>query len=404
MTFDINTLRSEFPILSRKIHGNPLIYLDSGASAQKPEAVISAMSDFMRTSYSNVHRGLHTLSNESTNAFEAARKTIADFINAQEHEIVFTKSATESLNLLSHSLGQSLKSGDEIIITELEHHANIVPWQMLATKIGIIVKWAQINDDGSLNLEHLKSLINSRTKIISVAHISNVLGTRLPVKEIAALAHENGAICIIDGSQGIVHEAVDVKYLDCDFYIFSGHKLYGPTGIGIVYGKSENWSKLPPFLGGGEMIESVSKSGVTFNDPPFRFEAGTPAITEAVGLDAAIKWLNGYDRNDLNKHEDELLIHANEELRKRNNIKILGTTATKAPIISFAIDGIHPHDLSQILDRYGVAIRAGHHCAQPLMTRLGVNASARASFGVYNTHEEVEGFVKALDKAIEFLT
>jgi cysteine desulfurase/selenocysteine lyase len=404
MTFDINQIRAQFPILSRLVNGKPLVYFDSGASAQKPNCVINAMSDFMRTSYANVHRGLHTLSNEATNAFEEARKTAENFINANEGEVVFTKGATEAINLLAYTLGQSLVAGDEIIITELEHHANIVPWQMLAMRIGIVVKWARINDDGALNIEHFNSLLNEKTKIVSFAHISNVLGTRLPIKELTSAAHKFGAKVIIDGSQGIVHEKVDVKDIDCDFYVFSSHKLYGPSGIGVLYGKFVELNKLPPFLGGGEMIETVTQEGVTFNEPPFRFEAGTPPITEAVGLKAAIDWISSQDRDAIHAHEYGLLLAATEAIRKNNRVKILGETKDKAAILSFVVDGIHPHDISQIMDKYGVAIRAGHHCAQPLMTRMGVNASARASFAAYNTLQEVEIFAKSLEKAIEFLT
>ncbi len=404
MTFDVNQIRAQFPILSRQVNGKPLVYLDSGASAQKPDCVINAMSDFMRTSYANVHRGLHTLSNEATNTFEDARKATENFINANEGEVVFTKGATEALNLLAYTLGQSLAPGDEIVITELEHHANIVPWQMLAMRSGAVVKWAKINDDGALNLEHFKSLLSEKTKIVSFAHISNVLGTRLPIKEMANMAREIGAKVIIDGSQGIVHEKVDVKDIDCDFYVFSSHKLYGPSGIGVLYGKFAELNKLPPFLGGGEMIETVTQEGVTFNEPPFRFEAGTPPITEAVGLKSAIDWISAQDRDAIHAHENELLIAATEAIRKNNRVKILGETIDKAAILSFVVDGVHPHDISQILDKYGVAIRAGHHCAQPLMTRMGVNASARASFAAYNTLQEVEIFAKSLEKAIEFLT
>lgn len=401
---DIQAVRVQFPILSRQINGKQLVYLDSAASAQKPNCVLDAMSDFARTSYANVHRGLHTLSNEATNAYEGARTAVAQFIGAQTDEIIFTKGATEALNLLAHSLGQGLVAGDEIIISEAEHHANIVPWQMLCARMGAKLVWANICDDGSFDLNHFKTLLNSRTKIVSMAHISNVLGTRFEIEEIAKLSHQYGAKVIIDGSQGVVHEATDVKAIDADFYVFSSHKLYGPTGIGVLYGKCELLNQMPPFLGGGEMIEVVSKDGVTFNEAPFRFEAGTPPIIEAVGLKTAIDWLGGFDRAAIAAHENSLLELANDELRKRNRVRILGTAKSKAPILAFAVDGIHPHDISQILDKYGVAIRAGHHCAQPLMTRLGLNASARASFGIYNTSEEVAVFIEAIDKAIEFLS
>lgn len=403
MTFDISQIRAQFPILGREINGKPLIYLDSAASAQKPESVIDAMGDFMRTSYANVHRGIHTLSNEATAAYEAARNNVAKFIGANENEIIFTKGATEAINLVAYSLGETFKEGDEIIITELEHHANIVPWYMLARRKGLKLNFANINDDGSLDLVHFKSLLNSKTKLVAIAHISNVLGTRLEIEEITSLAHTNGAKVLIDGSQGIVHESVDVKAIDCDFYAFSSHKLYGPSGIGVLYGKSAILNDLPPFLGGGEMIEHVSKSEITFNEAPFRFEAGTPPIIEAVGLNAAIDFINSIDREAAYEHEAKLYQIAQEEIRKRNNVRIIGEARGKAPILTFAIDGIHPHDISQILDKYGVAIRAGHHCAQPLMQRFGISASARASFGIYNTEDEVHAFLYALDKAIQFL-
>lgn len=403
MTLDIKTIRQQFPILERKINNARLAYLDSGASAQKPNMVIDGMADFAKTSYSNVHRGIHTLSNEATSAYENARKKVANFINADENEIVFTKSATESLNLIANTLGASLKAGDEILITELEHHANIVPWHMICAKTGAVLKWARINDDGSLDIDDFKANLSEKTKITSFAHISNVLGTKLPITELTQLAHNYGAKVIIDGSQGIVHEKVDVKSIDCDFYVFSSHKLYGPTGIGVLYGKSALLNELPPFLGGGEMIETVTKTNVTFNEAPFRFEAGTPPIIEAHGLGLAIDWISQFDRNKINAHEHELLDAATNGLRGKNKVKIHGNTKNKAAILTFSIDNIHPHDISQILDKYGVAIRAGHHCAQPLMARLGVSATARASFGIYNNMDDVEQFLNAIDKAIEFL-
>lgn len=403
MTFDIDKIRADFPILARKINEKPLVYLDSAASAQKPSVVIDAMAEFARTSYSNVHRGIHTLSNEATSAYEKARQKVAKFIGANENEIVFTKGATEALNLLAYCLGEGINAGDEIIITELEHHANIVPWQMLCARKNAKLLWVNI-DDGQLDLDHFKSLLSAKTKIVSVAHISNVLGNRLPIEELAELAHSVGAKIVIDGSQGIVHEELDLKILDCDFYVFSSHKLYGPTGIGVLYGKYDLLNALPPFLGGGEMIDIVTKDIITFKDAPARFEAGTPPIIEAVGLGAAIDYLCGIDCKAAHKYENELLEYATSELRKRNRIRLIGTAQNKAPILTFVVDGVHVHDLSQILDKYGVAIRAGQHCAQPLMARMGISASARASFGIYNTKEEVEIFIAAIDKAIEFLT
>jgi cysteine desulfurase/selenocysteine lyase len=402
--FDVDRLRADFPILSRHIHGKPLIYLDSAASSQKPEAVISAMANFQRTSYANVHRGLHTLANEATEAFEAARQKAADFIGAgSPDEIVFAKGATEAINLVAAGISQSLKPGDEIIITEMEHHANIVPWHMACQRSGAVLKWAPILADGALDMVALAELVGSKTKMIAVSHMSNVLGSVQDVAAIVALARACGAQVLIDGCQAAVHLRVDVSAMGADFYVFSGHKIYGPTGIGVLHGAPAALAALPAWQGGGEMIEVVSKELITYNVPPFRFEAGTPAITEAVGLGAAIDWLNAQDLDAVHAHETTLLDYAMTALKGVNGLNIYGTAPGKGAIIAFNIEGAHPHDVAQVLDRYGVAVRAGHHCAQPLMKELGVTATARASFAAYNTFDEVDAFVAALAKARDFL-
>jgi cysteine desulfurase / selenocysteine lyase len=403
-SFDIHALRAQFPILSRTVHGQPLVYLDSAASAQKPNVVIDAMAAFQRTSYANVHRGLHTLANEATQAYEDARQKVANFINAgSADEIVFTKGATEAINLVAAGLAQSLKSGDEIIITEMEHHANIVPWHMACERTGATLVWAPILPNGALDMDALANLITAKTKVVAVSHMSNVLGSVQDVKAIVALARGVGAAILIDGCQGVVHLGVDVADIGADFYVFSGHKIYGPTGIGVLHGTPAALSALPAWQGGGEMIEIVSKEQITYNVPPFRFEAGTPAITEVVGLGAAIDWLTSQDRAAIHAHEQALHDYAMDALRGVNGINIYGTAQGKGAIIAFNIEGAHPHDVAQLLDRYGVAVRAGHHCAQPLMKELGVSATARASFAAYSTFEEVDTFAAALAKARDFL-
>lgn len=398
--FDLEALRAQFPILARQVHGQRLVYLDSAASAQKPAAVIDAMADFQRTSYANVHRGLHTLANEATGVFEAARAAAARLVGARgPDEIVFTKGATEGLNLLANTLAPRLSAGDEIVLTRMEHHANIVPWHMLRERLGVVLRFAPFGADGSLDMEALASLIGPRTRIVSVGHMSNVLGTIHDIPAIAALAHGVGALLLVDGCQGVVHLDVDVQALGADAYVFSGHKLYGPTGIGCVWARGALLESLPPWQGGGEMIETVTEDTVTWNAPPFRFEAGTPAITEAAGLLAAIDWLESQDRAAIRAHEDALLERATQALRGINGIELYGTAPHKGSILAFNITGAHPHDVAQILDRQGVAVRAGHHCAQPLMRALGVSATARASFAAYNTFEDVDALVAGLARA-----
>lgn len=402
--FDVAAIREQFPILQRTVHGKPLVYLDSAASAQKPNVVLDAMSDLARGSYANVHRGLHTLANETTEAYEKARETVANFINAEAREIVWTKSATEAVNLVAASFGLSLNAGDEIVISEMEHHANIVPWHFLRERRGVVLKFIPVLDDGRLDMEAYQGLLSERTKMVAVTHMSNVLGTVNDVAEIVRLAHAAGAPVLLDGCQGVVHTKVDVKALDVDFYVFSGHKLYGPTGIGVLYGKAERLAALPPYQGGGEMIGSVSMDRITYADPPHRFEAGTPAILEAVGLGAAIEWLNGLDRDAIFAHEHALYERVAEQLRGVNGVRILGEAPGKGAVLSFTVEGAHAHDIAQVLDRYGVAVRAGTHCAEPLMRRFGVTSSARASFALYNTEAEADAFVDALAKARSFFS
>jgi cysteine desulfurase/selenocysteine lyase len=402
MAFDAEAIRAEFPILQRQVNGKPLVYLDSAASAQKPRAVIDAMVHAMEHSYANVHRGLHTLANETTDAYEAARKSVARFIGAEPSEIVFTKGGTEAINLVASGLGASLKAGDEIVLSEMEHHANIVPWHFLRERLGVVLKFAPVTDDGRLDVEAFQALLTERTRVVGLTHMSNVLGTVNPVAELIRMAHDAGAVVLLDGCQAIVHQAIDVKALDVDFYVFSGHKLYGPTGIGALYGKAERLAALPPYQGGGEMIGNVSLEAITYADPPHRFEAGTPPILEAIGLGAAIDWLSGLDRAAIAAHEASLYQHVRERLNGANWLRVLGEAPGKGAILSFTVDGAHAHDVAQILDKYGVAVRAGTHCAEPLMRRFGVTSSARASFALYNTHAEADSFVDALTRTQAF--
>jgi cysteine desulfurase/selenocysteine lyase len=401
MSFDVDTVRKEFMILRREVNGKPLVYLDSAASAQKPNAVLEAMAGAMLGSYANVHRGLHTLANETTEAYEGARARVAQFIGAPFVDcVIFTKGATHAINIVA--AGIDIQPGDEIVLSVAEHHSNIVPWHFLRERQGVVLKFAPIREDGSLDLEAFKAMLTEKTKVVAFTHISNVLGTVNPVAELTRLAHEAGAIVLVDGCQGIVHEVVDVKALDVDFYAFSAHKLYGPTGIGALYGKPERLAAMRPYQGGGEMIGAVSFETITYADPPHRFEAGTPPILEAIGLGAAIDWLSGFDRAAIAAHEASLYEHVRAGLEGANWLRELGTAPGKAALMAFTVEGAHAHDVAQILDRYGVAVRAGTHCAEPLMKRFGVTSSARASFALYNTHDEAEAFVDALTRTQAF--
>ncbi|RSB44542.1 MULTISPECIES: aminotransferase class V-fold PLP-dependent enzyme [Brevundimonas] len=401
--FDPYAARAQFPILSRQVNGKPLVYLDTAASAQKPRAVIDALVASMEGSYANVHRGLHTLSNEATEAYERAREIVARFLNAPSADnIVWTKGGTEAINLVANGVGLSIQPGDEIIVTEMEHHSNIVPWHFLRERRGAVLKWAPIKDDGSLDMEAFAALLGPKTKLVAVTHMSNVLGTINPVAEITRLAHAAGARVLIDGCQGAVHAAPDVQAIGCDYYVLTGHKLFAPTGIGVLYGTAEALEALPPYQGGGEMIVTVEKEGVTYAQPPHRFEAGTPPILEAIGMGAAVEWLSQYDAKAIQAHEMALYHHAVERLRGHNWLRILGEAEGKGAILTFTVEGAHAHDVAQIMDRYGVAVRAGLHCAEPLAKRLGVSASARASFALYNTMEDTDAFVDALIKARNF--
>jgi cysteine desulfurase/selenocysteine lyase len=362
------------------------------------------MSDLMRNSYANVHRGLHTLANETTELYENARRKVAGFIRAAESEIVFTRGATEALNLVAAGLGRSLSAGDEVLLTEMEHHANIVPWHFLRERQGVVLRFAPLLPDGALDMEALERLITPRTRVVSVVHMSNVLGTVNPVRRIADLAHAAGAVMVVDACQSVVHAPLDVHELGADFVAFSGHKLYGPTGIGVLWGRTERLDALPPWQGGGEMIDRVDFDQITYAEPPLRFEAGTPPIVEAVGLGAAVDWLSGLDRLAVAEHEAALYRRAAEGLSGVNGIRILGQAEGKGAVLSFTVEGAHAHDIAQLLDRYGVAVRAGTHCAEPLMRRLGVSSSVRASFALYNTTQEVDAFLEALDRTRTFFS
>ncbi len=403
--FDPAAARADFPILSKQIYGKPLVYFDNGASAQKPRQVLDAMRDFASSDYANVHRGVHYLSAKATDAYEAARRTVQKFLGAaHEDEIVFTKGGTEAINLVAASfLAPRIQPGDEIVLSVMEHHSNIVPWHFLRERQGAVLKWVDVQNDGSLDIEALDAAIGPKTKFVAITHISNVLGTVTPLKEIVARAHAKGVPVMADGAQGAVHEIIDVQALDVDFYTLTAHKLYGPTGIGALYGKRKHLKAMRPFNGGGEMIREVTRDLVTYADPPARFEAGTPPIIESVGLAAAIDYLNRHDRAAIKAHEHDLLAYAREGLRQFNWLRVIGDAPGKASILSFEADGMHAHDLATILDREGVAVRAGHHCAQPLMERFGVVSTTRASFALYNTRAEIDAMLEALAKARKIL-
>ncbi|KAF0119265.1 MAG: cysteine desulfurase / selenocysteine lyase [Rhodospirillaceae bacterium] len=397
--YDVNRVRADFPLLGRKVHGRPLVFLDSAASAQKPVQVIETVKTFYETEYANVHRGAYWLSEQATRRYEGAREKVRAFLNARTaREIIFTRGATESINLVAATWGRAtVQAGDEVVLTGLEHHSNIVPWQMLAAEKGIVLKVVPVTEDGRFDWESYETLLSSRTRLVAVAHVSNVLGTILPVQDITAAAHAVGAKVLVDGCQAVPHGVVDVRAIDCDFYVFSGHKLYGPTGIGVLYGREALLRAMPPYQGGGDMIASVSFEGSTWAAPPQKFEAGTPAIAQAVGLAAAIDYVESLGLESIAAHETTVVQYATERLAAIKGVRLLGTAKPKASVISFTLAGVHPHDIATILDREGVAIRAGHHCAQPLMQRFGVSATARASFGLYNTRAEADALADALE-------
>lgn len=401
---NLKKIRSDFPILKRKINGKKLVYLDNSATTQKPIQVINAMSDYYMNHNANVHRGVHTLSVESTQAYEKAHRKVAEFINADFEEVIFTKSATESLNLLAYTLKNRLNKDDEIVLTEMEHHSNIVPWQLIAKERGAKLKFIELNKNGELDIKQFSKKITAKTKIVSVNHMSNVTGAINPVEKIRKIAHKNDSLFIIDGAQSVPHKKIDVKKLGCDFFVFSGHKMMGPTGIGVLFGKKILLEEMPPFLSGGDMIKEVTLKKSTWNDLPWKFEAGTPPIAEAIGLSAAIDYLQKVGYENIAKHEEELANYALKMFKSKNYIKLFYPKSNTSPIFSFNIKGVHAHDVASLLDDSGIAVRGGHHCAMPFMKRLGINGSVRASFYLYNTKEEIDALGNALDKVNKVFT
>jgi cysteine desulfurase/selenocysteine lyase len=402
--YDVGRLREDFPALGMQIYGKPLVYLDNAASAQKPRAVLDRLQHAYTAEYANVHRGLHYLANVATEAYENAREKVRAFINAaRTEEIVFTRNATEAINLVAYTFGRErLRAGDEIVLSIMEHHSNIVPWHFLRERQGAVIKWAPVDDEGNFLLDEFERLLNARTRMVAVTHMSNMLGTVVPVKEVVRRAHARGIPVLLDGAQAGVHLDVDVQDIGCDFYVLTGHKLYGPTGIGVLYGKHEHLAAMPPFNGGGEMIREVFEDRIIYGEPPHKFEAGTPPIVQAIGLGAAIDYVNSIGKSRIRAHEASLLKYATERLREINALRVFGTARDKGPIISFEVQGAHPHDVATIIDRAGVAVRAGTHCVMPLLARFGVSATCRASLALYNTREEVDCLAQALIKAREF--
>lgn len=404
-SYDVAAIRNLFPILNRKVKGKNLVYFDNAATSQKPIQVIDALVHYYTHFNANIHRGLHTLADEATAAYEASRVAVQQFIGAREpEEIIFTKGTTESINIVAKSWGKAfLDKGDEIIITSLEHHANIVPWQMIAEEKGAILKVIPMDQNGILDMDAYKHLLNNKTKFVSLIHVSNALGVINPVEEMITLARQYNAKVLIDGAQSSVHLDIDVQHMDCDFYVFSGHKIYGPTGVGVLYGKRELLEQMPPFLGGGEMIKEVTFEKTTYNELPFKFEAGTPNIADVIVMKPAIEFINHYGKANIREHEDKLLKYATEQLKAIDGLKIIGDVENKVSVISFVIDGVHPQDLAILLDNQGIAVRTGHHCAQPLMRCLGIVGTTRASFAAYNTLEEIDVMVQALQKSLKML-
>ena len=402
--FDVQRIRKDFPILNRKIYGKDLIYFDNGATSQKPQLVIDAIQKYYTTDNSNIHRGVHFLSQEATSQYEQARKTIQKYINAaHSEEVLFTKGTTDSINLIAFSLGETLKKGDEIVISAMEHHSNIVPWQMLCDRKECVLRVIPINADGELMMDEFHSLLNEKTKLVSITHISNTLGTINPVEEITKAAHAIGALVFLDGAQSIQHMKVDMQALDCDFYAFSGHKVFGPTGVGILYGKRNILNALPPYQGGGDMIAKVSFEKTTYNELPHKFEAGTPDIAGGICLGKAIEYLSSLDIRQLQQHEQDLGKYAENELKSMKGVRIIGTAKNKISVISFIVEGAHPFDVGTLLDKQGIAIRTGHHCTQPLMDIFKIPGTIRASFAFYNSKEEVDIFITALKRSVAML-
>src|SRR4249920_1578100 len=402
-SYDVARIRQDFPILSMQVYGKPLIYLDNAASAQKPQAVLDRLNQAYTSEYANVHRGLHYLANVATEAYEGAREKVRAFLNARRpEEIVFTRNATEAINLVAYTFGRErLRAGDEIVLSIMEHHSNIVPWHFLRERQGAVIKWAPVDDECNFLIDEFEKLLGPRTKMVAITQMSNALGTAVPVKEVIKLAHARGIPVLVDGAQGAVHLDVDVQDLDADFYVMTGHKLYGPTGIGVLYGKYDLLAAMQPFNGGGEMIREVFEDRITYGEPPHRFEAGTPPIVQAIGLGAAIDYVNSVGKGRIRAHEGTLVKYAHERLGQINSLRIVGNAPGKGPIVSFELKGAHPHDVATIIDRAGVAVRAGTHCVMPLLTRYGVTATCRASFGLYNTKDEVDSLASALAKAQE---
>jgi len=402
-SYDVSRLRQDFPALAMQVYGKPLVYLDNAASAQKPNAVLDRMTEAYKSEYANVHRGLHYLANAATEAYEGARAKVATFLNAKRpEEIIFTRNATEAINLVASSWGApNISEGDEIVLSIMEHHSNIVPWHFLRERQGAVLKWVDVDDDGNFLIEEFEKQLTPRTKLVAITQMSNALGTIVPVKDIVKIAHARGIPVLVDGSQGAVHLMVDVQDIGADFYVCTGHKLYGPSGIGVLHAKYDHLVAMRPYTGGGEMIREVGREVVTYGDPPHKFEAGTPAIVEAIGLGAAIDYVNSIGKQRIAAHEHDLLTYAEARLREINSLRMIGTAKGKGPIISFEMKGAHPHDVATVIDRQGVAVRAGTHCVMPLLERFNVTATCRASFGMYNTREEVDHLANALIKARE---
>ncbi|RJF76230.1 cysteine desulfurase [Rhodopseudomonas palustris] len=400
-SYDVARVREDFPALGLEVYGKRLVYLDNAASAQKPRVVLERMTKAYESEYANVHRGLHYLANAATEAYEGGRARVQGFLNARKpEEIIFTRNATEAINLVASSYGSpNIGEGDEIVLSIMEHHSNIVPWHFLRERQGAVLKWAPVDDEGNFLIDEFEKLLTPKTKLVAITQMSNALGTIVPVKEVVKIAHDRGIPVLVDGSQGAVHLTIDVQDIDCDFYIMTGHKLYGPTGIGVLYGKYDVLAQMRPYNGGGEMIREVAQDWVTYGDPPHRFEAGTPAIVESVGLGAAIDYVNSIGKERIAAHEHDLLTYAEQRLREINSLRIIGAAKNKGPVISFEMKGAHPHDVATVIDRQGVAVRAGTHCVMPLLERFQVTATCRASFGMYNTREDVDQLAQALIKA-----